>query len=93
MPATKLIAPGLWLAFNVVAADFRASSAADISRLAAEAKPGDVLVLADGAWTDQAILFGAKGTAVELDAGIGTSRRPLTSADVGLAWRNRTDVR
>jgi poly(beta-D-mannuronate) lyase len=47
----------------VVAADIRVSTAAEITRAAGEARPGDVLVMSDGEWRDQVIYFGAKGTA------------------------------
>src|SRR5438067_52778 len=39
------------------------SSAADIAAAARDAKPGDVLVMTDGSWKDQEIVFAAKGTA------------------------------
>ena len=44
------------------AADYRVSSAADISRVAADLKPGDSLVMNDGIWKDQRITFKASGT-------------------------------
>ncbi len=53
----------LALISSVNAAEHRVSTAAEIARAAAEAKPGDVLVLSDGEWKDQVIVFGAKGTA------------------------------
>jgi poly(beta-D-mannuronate) lyase len=45
------------------AVEHSASSAADIARLAPQLKPGDVVVMADGDWKDQAISLSAKGTA------------------------------
>ena len=45
------------------AAEHRVASAADIVRVSAAARPGDVLVMADGEWKDQPILFKAKGAA------------------------------
>ncbi len=56
---------GFALAFtsSLVAAEHRVSSAADIARISAEAKPGDVIVMSDGEWNDQAVVLGAKGTA------------------------------
>ena len=47
----------------IAAAEVRVSTAAEITRAAGEAKPGDALVMTDGEWRDQVILFGAKGTA------------------------------
>ncbi|HZN68927.1 MAG TPA: polysaccharide lyase 6 family protein [Tepidisphaeraceae bacterium] len=44
------------------AAEYRAGSAADVQRLAPGLQPGDEAILADGVWTDQAILFRARGT-------------------------------
>jgi len=46
-----------------VAAEHRVSSAADIARATAELRPGDVLVMTDGDWKDQSIVFRARGTA------------------------------
>jgi hypothetical protein len=45
------------------AVEHRVSDAAAIARAASQAQPGDVLVMSDGAWRDQAIVFDAKGTA------------------------------
>jgi len=42
------------------------SSAADITRLASETRPGDALVMKDGVWTDQTIHF--KGNGITLRA-------------------------
>lgn len=44
------------------AAEHRVSSAADVAQVSITAKPGDVLVMADGDWPDQAIVFSAHGT-------------------------------
>src|SRR4051812_11705146 len=44
------------------AAEHKVTSAAEIGRLAARLGPGDVLVMADGTWTDQAIVFRGKGS-------------------------------
>ena len=46
-----------------VAAEFRVASAADIARVTNELRPGDVLVMTDGDWKDQAVVFRARGTA------------------------------
>jgi poly(beta-D-mannuronate) lyase len=43
------------------AAEHKVSSAADVAKAAAQAQPGDVLVMTDGAWADQEIQFAAKG--------------------------------
>jgi poly(beta-D-mannuronate) lyase len=45
------------------AAEFRANSAAEITRVTNELRPGDVLVMTDGNWKDQAVVFRARGTA------------------------------
>jgi poly(beta-D-mannuronate) lyase len=45
------------------AAEHRVSSAAQIARVVGEAKPGDVLLMTDGNWNDQAIVFTGRGTA------------------------------
>src|SRR5256885_633170 len=44
------------------AAEYRVSSADDIARLTNTLRPGDVLVMADGTWTDQAVVFRGRGT-------------------------------
>jgi poly(beta-D-mannuronate) lyase len=44
------------------AAEHPVASAADITRVAATARPGDVLVMNDRNWTDQKITLTAKGT-------------------------------
>lgn len=57
------------LAFELSGASFAreyvVSSAADISRLASDSQSGDALVMRDGAWTDQNIVFKARGTAAK----------------------------
>jgi poly(beta-D-mannuronate) lyase len=47
----------------VSAAEHRVSSVADIARLGETLRPGDVIVMSDGAWTDQRIVLRANGTA------------------------------
>ncbi len=47
----------------LLAADIKVSSAADIAAALPMVKPGDSLLMVDGAWNDQAILFKAAGTA------------------------------
>lgn len=44
-------------------AEHKVSSAADITNAAAHAQPGDVLVMKDDIWTDQPVVFRARGTA------------------------------
>ena len=53
----------LCFAACALAAEHKVSSAADIKRVAADAKPGDVLIMTDGKWKDQAIHFKANGNA------------------------------
>lgn len=43
----------------------RVSSAADVAGLEGRLRPGDTVVMADGFWTDQAIVFVADGTAAQ----------------------------
>jgi poly(beta-D-mannuronate) lyase len=45
------------------AAEFRVSSANEIGAINKQVQPGDVIIMADGTWRDQAIQFQAKGTA------------------------------
>ena len=53
----------LFLVVTARAAEHRVSSAAEILRVAAEGRPGDVLVMSDGVWQDQAVVFRCQGTA------------------------------
>ncbi|HEV8604436.1 MAG TPA: polysaccharide lyase 6 family protein [Tepidisphaeraceae bacterium] len=46
---------------SLLAADHKVSSAADIAAALPNTKPGDTLLLSDGTWTDQTILFKADG--------------------------------
>jgi len=50
-------------ALSAGAAEHKVSSAADIARVADTAKPGDVVVMADGTWENQVVVFKGKGTA------------------------------
>ena len=45
------------------AAEHGISSAAELARLNASLAPGDIVVLREGSWTDQALVFRARGTA------------------------------
>jgi poly(beta-D-mannuronate) lyase len=47
---------------SLLAAQHHVSSAADISRATAALRPGDELILSNGVWQDQVILFQAQGT-------------------------------
>ena len=58
---------GTLLAFGVSAAERNVSSAVTIARVTGGLMPGDVLIMADGTWKDQAILFQGKGTAEKPD--------------------------
>jgi poly(beta-D-mannuronate) lyase len=53
----------LAMASSLVAREHRVASAADIMRVSAQAKPGDVIVMRNGAWSNQVITFSARGTA------------------------------
>ena len=46
-----------------LATEYAVSSAADIARVTGALRPGDTLVLSDGTWKDQAIVFRGQGTA------------------------------
>jgi nitrous oxidase accessory protein NosD len=48
---------------KATSAEHLVSSAADVARVSAEAKPGDVLVMSVGEWKDQTIAFRGNGTA------------------------------
>jgi len=54
-----LIAAG---AIHVTAAEYRVSSARDIDAVKDRVRPGDVVILADGDWTNQAAVFRGRGT-------------------------------
>jgi poly(beta-D-mannuronate) lyase len=56
--ALSLAVPGLGRS-----AEHQVSSASDVTRRALAAQPGDVLVMSNGVWQDQAITFTARGTA------------------------------
>lgn len=62
MKLPRLLA-ALLITLPASAVEHRVTSAADIAQAAESARPGDVLLMADGAWTDQRIDFRAKGTA------------------------------
>ena len=57
----RFFAVMLMLWAPVMAAEIKVSSAADIAAALPDAKPGDTLVMVDGAWLNQAILFKATG--------------------------------
>jgi poly(beta-D-mannuronate) lyase len=48
---------------SAAAAEHRVSSAAEVEQVTPSLQPGDVLVMADGAWDDQPVVFRGKGTA------------------------------
>ncbi|HJZ94551.1 MAG TPA: hypothetical protein VKE40_27040, partial [Gemmataceae bacterium] len=57
----KAALPWLMLAgLPAGAGEHRVSSADEIARLGDTVKPGDVVILADGTWKDQAITFRGK---------------------------------
>jgi len=47
---------------STLATEYRVSSAEEIARLSETLQPGDALLLADGIWNNQAIVFRGKGT-------------------------------
>src|SRR5678815_2254228 len=57
----SLIVVGL-MAACVSAADIKVSSAADLAAALPDVKAGDTLVMVDGAWFNQALVFKAAGT-------------------------------
>lgn len=72
---------------SLMAAEQRVSSAADITRASAEAKPGDALVMRDGDWKDQTIVFDAKGTAEKP-----ITLRPQTAGKVVLTGNSSVTI-
>lgn len=46
-----------------IAAEYRVASASDIARVTGELRPGDALVMREGEWENQAVIFKARGTA------------------------------
>jgi poly(beta-D-mannuronate) lyase len=73
--------------FSPNAAEHRVSTAAEITRAAGEAKPGDVLVMSDGEWRDQVVVFRAKGTAAKP-----ITLRAQTAGKVVLAGRSSVTI-
>ena len=67
----------------LLAAEHPVSSAADVARLTNELRPGDTLVMANGIWTDQAVVFRAKGTATQP-----ITLRPQTPGKVTLTGKS-----
>lgn len=53
------------LARHASGAEHHAASAADVERLAGQLQPGDTVVLADGTWTDQALVLHGTGNATK----------------------------
>jgi poly(beta-D-mannuronate) lyase len=68
---------------GALAAEHQVSSAADIAGAIARAQPGDVLVMRDGVWTDQPIVFRGRGT-----VGKPITLRPATSGKVTLTGKS-----
>jgi poly(beta-D-mannuronate) lyase len=54
---------GTVVAAGASAAEYQVASAEEIQELKGKLRPGDVVVMRDGTWADQAIAFDAKGTA------------------------------
>src|SRR5437588_266122 len=50
------------ICFRLLSAEYRVSSAAEINASAEKLMPGDILVMANGDWTNQTIMFRAQGT-------------------------------
>ena len=53
----------LAFALSAAAAEYRAANTAELTALNAKLAPGDSVVLADGEWRDQALVFHARGSA------------------------------
>jgi poly(beta-D-mannuronate) lyase len=83
----KFLAVALIVCGPVLAAEMKVSSAADIAAALPTAKPGDVLVMADGTWNDQAILFKAIGEAEKP-----LTLRPATSGKVILSGKSSLKI-
>src|SRR5688572_720218 len=57
--------PCVLAAFTVTSAfahEFRVSNAAEITKLTAQLRPGDTVILANGAWKDQEVTIRGQGT-------------------------------
>lgn len=83
---TALLISGV-MAFTAPAAEHRVASAADITKVAAFAKSGDELIMREGVWTDQPIVFRARGT-----AGKPVTLRPATPGQVTLTGKSSVIV-
>ncbi len=62
-PSSAIVLLPLLLTLPARAAEYTASSAADVTQLAPSLKPGDTLLLKDGAWKDQKLILKAHGSA------------------------------
>ncbi|MEM9347813.1 MAG: polysaccharide lyase 6 family protein [Planctomycetota bacterium] len=63
-------------------AEYGVASAEDITRVMEQARPGDILVMQDGTWTDQEVHFAGKG-----DENAPITLRPQTPGGVTLTGR------
>lgn len=64
LKSTVLVLAALAAAGPVTrAAEYHASSAAEVAQVAGKLQPGDVVILNDGQWKDQKVVFSGKGTA------------------------------
>ena len=50
---------------SAFANEFRASNAAEVTKLAPRLQPGDTVVFSDGAWKDQEVNIRAQGTVAQ----------------------------
>src|SRR5438445_179045 len=87
-PMSSKILLALFLSSTpLLAAQVKVSSAADIAAALLAAKPGDTLLMVDGIWNDQAILFKASGTADNL-----ITLRPQTPGKVLLIGKSSLKI-
>lgn len=86
MKFMPLIFVGL-MAAGALAAEIKVSSAGDLAAALGDAKPGDTLVMVDGAWIDQAIAFKANGA-----EGKPITLRPQTPGKVSLTGKSSLKI-
>ena len=68
------------------AAEHRVSSAADLARISPQLLPGDIVLMQDGSWRDQRVVFQAKGSAEHpITLRAATAGKVLLEGDSSLA--------
>jgi poly(beta-D-mannuronate) lyase len=86
----SVVAGATWaltLGQSAAAREYRVTRGAEIATLENEVHPGDVVIMADGTWTDQKIAFRGKGTYEEP-----VTLRPETPGKVILTGSSSLDI-